>query len=362
MGSEMATVLERPQVDEDKLGALVMKAVGDFGAALTTTMISLGDRLGLYRALALGPATPAELAARTGTLERYIREWLSANAAGGYVEYDPTSGRFSLSPEQQIALVDETSPYCILGGFETFAAASKAEAAIADRFRSGEGYSWGSHDPRLFEGVERFFRPGYAANLVSSWIPALDGVEAKLRAGAKVADVGCGHGASTIEMAKAFPASTFVGFDGHGPSIERATQAAREAGVADRVRFEVADAASFPGEGYDLVAHFDCLHDMGDPDGAARRVREALAPDGTWLIVEPFAGDSLEDNINPIGRIFYAASTLICTPHALSEGGASPLGAQAGESGIRKVVEGAGFGRFRRATETPFNLVLEARA
>jgi SAM-dependent methyltransferase len=357
----MATVLERPQVDEDKLGALVMKAVGDFGAALTTTMISLGDRLGLYKALAQGPATPAELAARTGTVERYVREWLSANAAGGYAEYDPTSGRFSLSPEQEIALVDETSPYCILGGFESFAAASRAEPAIAERFRTGEGFSWGSHDARLFEGIERFFRPGYAANLVASWIPALDGVEAKLRAGARVADVGCGHGASTIVMAKAYPKSTFVGFDGHAPSIERANELAHKAGIADRVRFEVADAASFPGEGYDLVAHFDALHDMGDPDGAARRVHEALAPDGTWLIVEPFANDRLEDNINPIGRIFYAASTLICTPHALSEGSDSPLGAQAGEGGIRKVVERAGFGQFRRATETPFNLVLEAR-
>lgn len=358
----MATVLERPQVDEEKLGALVMKAVGDFGASLSTTMISLGDRLGLYKALAAGgPATSAELAARTGTVERYVREWLSANAAGGYVEYEPGTGRFSLSPEQEIALVDESSPYCILGGFELIAAASRAEPAIAERFKSGEGFSWGAHDTRLFEGTERFFRPGYAANLVASWIPALDGVEAKLQAGAKVADVGCGHGASTIVMARAYPNSTFVGFDGHGPSIDRANEAAREAGVADRVRFEVADATSFPGEGYDLIAHFDALHDMGNPVDSGRRVREALAPDGTWLIVEPFANDRLEDNLNPIGRVFYGASTLLCTPHAISEGGASTLGGQAGEAGIRDVAERAGFRRFRRATETPFNLVLEAR-
>jgi 2-polyprenyl-3-methyl-5-hydroxy-6-metoxy-1,4-benzoquinol methylase len=358
----MTTLTDRPLADEARLQALVGKAVGDLGATLSTAMISLGDRLGLFKALASGgPATAAELAARTGTVERYVREWLAAVAAGGYVEYEPESGRFSLSPEQQIALVDETSPYCVLGGFEGILAAMRSEPMIAERFRTGEGYAWGEHDARLFEGTERFFGAGYAANLVTAWIPALEGVESGLRAGAQVADVGCGHGASTIVMARAFPASTFVGYDSHAPSIARASELAAQAGVGDRVRFEVATAADFPGKGYDLVAHFDCLHDMGDPLAAARRVRSALNPDGTWLIVEPQARDRLEDNLNPIGRLFYGASTLICTPHALFEGGESALGAQAGEARIRAIAEAAGFRQFRRATETPFNLVLEAR-
>jgi len=358
----MATLTDRPVVDQAKLQALVGKAVGDLGATLSAAMISIGDRLGLFKELASGgAATPAELAARTGTVERYVREWLAAVAAGGYVEYDPESGRFSLSPEQQIALADETSPYCVLGGFEGILAAMRSEPIIAERFRTGEGYAWGEHDARLFEGTERFFGVGYAAHLVAAWIPALDGVEPKLRAGARVADVGCGHGASTIVMARAFSASTFVGYDSHAPSIARASELAAQAGVSDRVRFEVATAADFPGEGYDLVAHFDCLHDMGDPLGAARRVRNALNPDGTWLIVEPQARDRLEDNLNPIGRLFYGGSTLICTPHAMSEGSESALGAQAGEARIRAIAEAAGFRRFRRATETPFNLVLEAR-
>jgi len=358
----MVNLTDRPIVDEAKLQALVGKAVGDLGATLSTAMISLGDRLGLFKALASGgPATPAELAARTKTVERYIREWLAASAAGGYVEYDPESGRFSLTPEQQIALVDETSPYCVLGGFEAMLAATRAEPEIAERFRTGEGYAWAEHDARLFEGTERFFRPGYAAFLVAGWIPTLDGVEPKLRVGAHVADVGCGHGASTIAMARAFPASTFVGYDSHPPSIARASQVAAQAGVSDRVQFVVATATDFPGEGYDLVAHFDSFHDLGDPLGAAKRVRSALNPDGTWLIVEPQARDRLEENLNPIGRLFYGASTLICTPHALSEGGESALGAQAGEARIRAIAETAGFRRFRRASETPFNLVLEAR-
>jgi 2-polyprenyl-3-methyl-5-hydroxy-6-metoxy-1,4-benzoquinol methylase len=358
----MATLTDRPLVDEAKLQALVGKAVGDLGATLSTAMISLGDRLGLFQALASGgAATPAELAARTGTVERYVREWLAACAAGGYVEYDPESARFSLSPEQRVALADETSPFCVLGGFESIIAAMRSEPRIAERFRTGEGYAYGEHDARLFEGTERFFGASYAALLVAAWIPALDGVDPKLRAGGRVADVGCGHGVSTIEMARAFPASTFVGYDSHAPSIARASELASHAGVSDRVRFEVATAADFPGEGYDLVAHFDSLHDLGDPLGAARRVRSALNPDGTWLIVEPQARDRLEENLNPIVRLYYGASTLICTPHALSEGGESALGAQAGEARIRAIAEAAGFTQFRRATDTPFNLVLEAR-
>ena len=359
----MATTLERPAetVDEAKLTGLVMQALGDFGATLGTAMISIGDRLGLYKALATAPATPRELASRTGTTERYVREWLSANAAGGYVQYDPVSGDFSMSPEQKIALTDESSPYYVVGGFEAFSAATRAEPDIAERFRTGGGFSWGDHERRLFEGIERFFKPGYTANLVASWIPALDGdVDAKLRAGAKVADLGCGHGASTIALASAYPNSTFVGFDGHAPSIERATQLAKDAGVGANATFHVATAQAFPGRDYDLIAVFDALHDMGDPLGAAKQVRQALAPDGTWLIVEPYANDRLEDNLTPIGRIFYGASTLICTPHAISEGGAA-LGAQAGEARLGEIVRAAGFTRFRRATETPFNLILEAR-
>lgn len=353
---------DRPAVDEAKLQALVGKAIGDLGATLSTAMISIGDRLGLFKALASGgAATPAELAARTATVERYVREWLAAAAAGAYVEYDPESGRFSLSPEQQIALADETSPYCVLGGFESILAATRAEPMIAERFRTGGGYPYGEHDARLFEGGERFFGPGYVAQLAAAWIPALDGVEPKLSAGARVADVGCGHGASTLAMARAFPASTYVGYDNHPPSIVRASELAAQAGLSDRVRFEIATAADFPGDGYDLVAHFDSFHDLGDPLGAARRVRTALKPDGTWMIVEPRAGDRLEENFNPIGRLFYGASTLICTPHALSEGGETPLGAQAGEARIQAIIETAGFRQFRRATETPINMVLEAR-
>jgi SAM-dependent methyltransferase len=358
----MPTIVERPAVDGAKVQALVGQAVGDLGATLSTAMISLGDRLGLFKSLAIeGPTTPAELAARTGTVERYVREWLAACAAAGYVQYDSVSGRFSLSPEQELALADETSPYSVVGGFESILAALRAEPRIAECFRSGGGFAYGEHDARLFEGTERFYRPGYAANLVGSWIPALDGVEAKLRVGARVADVGCGHGASAIELARAYPGSSFVGYDVHEPSIDRARDLAAEAGVDDRVRFEVATATDFPGEDYDLVTHFDALHDLGDPLGAARRVRTALAPGGTWMIVEPYAGDRIEDNLNPIGRLFYGASTLICTPHAMSEGGESPLGAQAGEGRIREIAEAAGFRRFRRATETPFNLVLEAQ-
>lgn len=348
-------------IDEAKVNAFVGKAMGDIGSALTASLVVIGDKLGLYRAMAAaGPITPAELAARTETVERCVREWLDAQAAAGYVAYDPETRRYSLPPEHAVALTDESSPACVLGGFQGMTAAMRAEPKVAAAFRSGKGVGWHEHDPDLFVGVERFFRPGYNANLIGSWIPALDGVEAKLHAGARVADIGCGHGASTLILAKAFPRSTFVGFDYHRASIDRARERAAEAGVADRVRFEVASAKDYPGT-YDLVAFFDCLHDMGDPVGAARHVRTSLAPDGTWLLVEPYANDRVEENLNLVGRVFYSVSTLVCTQASLAQEVGLALGAQAGEVRLRDVVTQAGFSRFRRATETPFNLVLEAR-
>lgn len=348
-------------VDQAKLEQFVGKAVGDLGAALTAALVVIGDKLGLYKAMVAGPLTSTELAARTGTTERYVREWLNAQAAAGYITYNPDSGRYSLTEEQAIALADETSPAFVLGGFQAMTAAMKAEPKLAEAFRTGEGLGWHEHDPALFEGTERFFRPGYNANLVKSWIPALDGVEAKLEKGARVADVGCGHGASTIIMAKAFPRSQFVGFDYHKGSIERARKTATDAGVGDRVRFEVAAAKEYPGTGYDLVTFFDCLHDMGDPVGAAAHVRSTLDADGTWMVVEPFAKDRVEENLNPVGRVYYSASTMICTPASLAQEVGLALGAQAGESKLREVITAGGFRRVRRATETAFNLVLEAR-
>jgi SAM-dependent methyltransferase len=339
--------------------AFVNKALGDVAGALTASLVVIGDKLGLYKGLADGPATTAELAARTGTTERYVREWLNAQAAAGYVTYD--DGRYTLPAAHAACLTDEESPACVLGAFQGMTAAGRANGKIAEGFKSGCGVGWHEHDPDLFVGVERFFRPGYNAHLVADWIPALDGVQQKLERGARVADVGCGHGASTIILAKAFPRSTFVGFDYHQPSVEAARERARRAGVADRVRFEVAAAKSFPGDGYDLVAFFDCLHDMGDPVGAARHVRESLAPDGTWLLVEPFAGDRVEENLTPVGRVYYGASTLVCTPASLAQEVGLALGAQAGEGRLREVLGAAGFTRVRRATATPFNLVLEAR-
>jgi SAM-dependent methyltransferase len=349
-------------INEERLNQFMQKAVADLGATLHAGNVVIGLKLGLYKALAEGgPASSMELAERTGTHERYVREWLAGQAAGGYVNYDTETGRYSLSEEQAFTLADESSPAYLPGGFLLALAALKANSALVDRFRTGEGLGWHEHDPDLFRGTEMFFRPNYAGNLIGSWIPALDGVEAKLKQGAKVADVGCGHGASTILMAKAYPNSSFTGFDYHKGSIEAARKAAGDAGVSDRARFEVASAKEYPGTDYDLVAFFDCLHDMGDPVGAAAHVLKSLKPDGTWMIVEPFANDKLEDNLNPIGRIFYSASTMICTPASLSQEVGLGLGAQAGEARIREVATKGGFTRFRRATETPFNLVFEAK-
>jgi SAM-dependent methyltransferase len=349
-------------IDQARLDEFMGRFVGDLGAALSAALVVIGDRLGLYRAMADGePVSAAELAARTETDERYVREWLSNQAAGGYVSYDAERGEFFLSPEQSLALAQEGSPAFVPGAFQLATALVKDEEKIERAFVGRHGVGWHEHHHDLFSGTERFFRPGYAANLVSSWIPALDGVADKLQAGARVADVGCGHGASTILMAQAYPRSEFVGFDYHGASIEHARVAASDADLGDRVRFEAAAAKEYPGEGYDLVCMFDCLHDMGDPVGAAGHVLGTLADDGTWLIVEPFAGDRLEDNLNPVGRVFYGASTLVCTPASRDQEVGLALGAQAGEARLREVVLAGGFTRFRRATETPFNLVLEAR-
>ena len=349
-------------IDEAKLEQFVGQLVGELGATLNAALVVIGDELGLYRAMdGAGAVTPAELAAATGTSERYVREWLNAQAAGGYVSYDSEAGRYSLPPEHAFVLAQDDSPAAFAGAFQLVTSAVHDRPKISEAFRTGEGVGWHEHHHGLFEGTERFFRPGYNANLVTTWIPALEGVEAKLHAGARVADIGCGHGASTILMAQAYPSSTFVGYDYHDASIEAARTRARDAGVADRVRFEVAAASDYPGTGFDLVACFDCLHDMGDPVAAGRHIRTTLAPDGTWLIVEPFAGDRVEDNLNPVGRMYYAASTLLCTPASLSQDGRAALGAQAGEARIGEVVREAGFGHFRRASETVTNLIFEAR-
>jgi SAM-dependent methyltransferase len=320
----------------------------------------IGDKLGLYRAMqGAGSLTPGELAAATGTAERYVREWLSAQAARGYVSYDG-EGRFSLPDEHAVPLTDESSPACVIGAFETALGAVYATDTIAERFRTGDGFAWGAHDDHVLGGCERFFRPGYLNHLASAWIPALDGVEAKLRSGARVADVGCGHGASTLLLAEAYPASTIVGFDAHDGSLGAARKRAADAGLADRVEFDVATATTFTGT-YDLVCFFDCLHDMGDPAGACAHVREQLAPDGTLMLIEPFAGDELADNLNLVGAAYYGFSTLLCTPSSLSQEVGAALGAQAGEARLRDVVTAAGFRSLRRVAETPFNLVLEAR-
>jgi len=349
-------------VDPNKLNAFMGKMLNDLGACATGAAVLIGDKLGLYKTLAqAGASTPEALAARTGTAPRYVKEWLAAQAAAGYVDYDAKNSTYSMTPEQQAVFADDQSPTFVAGAFEVLASMFKDEPKISEAFRTGRGVGWHEHSPCLFRGTERFFRAGYAAHLVPEWIPALDGVKAKLEKGATVADVGCGHGASTILMARAFPKSKFVGYDYHQPSVDRANQSAREAGVHERCRFEVSSSKSFPGRDYDLIAFFDCLHDMGDPVGAARHVLQALAADGTWLIVEPFAGDSVQDNLNPVGRIFYAASTMVCVPASLSQEVGMALGAQAGEARLREVVTSGGFKRFRRATATPFNLVFEAR-
>ncbi len=358
----MSTVDQAVAIDGDKLMQFVFRAVEEVGATLNTALVVMGDRLGLYRALAgAGPLSPAELAERTNTAERYVREWLNAQAAGGYVEYDPDSGRYTLPPEQAVALTEPDSPAYLPGLFQTALGSLLDSPKIADVTRTGDGFGWHEHVHDVHEGCERFFRPSYNAHLISDWLPALDGVMAKLERGALVADVGCGHGASTILMAQAFPNSTFVGSDYHDGSIETARRRAQEAGVADRVSFDTARAAAYGGTGYDLVTMFDCLHDMGDPVGAARHVRGTLKPDGTWMIVEPHAGDRVEENLNPVGRAYYGFSTLLCTPASLSQEVGLALGAQAGEARIRDVVNTGGFTRFRRAAETPFNLVFEAR-
>jgi SAM-dependent methyltransferase len=345
----------------DKLNAFIGRFVGDLGAAVHTGMVVIGERLGLYKALADGPITSAELAARTQTDERYLREWLASQAAGGYITYDGATNKFSLDAEQAFTLADESSPAYLPGAFELALGSLAAVPRIADSFRTGAGMGWHEHDDGVFHGCEKFFRPGYAANLVASWIPALQDVKAKLEAGARVADVGCGKGSSTLLMAKAFPKSRFFGFDYHDKSIEAAREAAQRDGLSDRVSFDVAKAKDYPGKDYDFIAVFDCLHDMGDPIGAATHVRQSMTKDGTWMVVEPFANDQLQDNLNPVGRVYYSFSTLLCTPCSRSQEVGLCLGAQAGESRIREVVTSAGFSRFRRATETPFNIVYEAR-
>ena len=347
----------------DKLNELVGKLVCDLGAAIAGAGILLGDRLGIYKAMADGThVTSSDLAKKTGLHERYLREWLSGQAASGYIDYHADKNTFSLSPEQAMAFAEEGSPAFFGGAFDIVQSTYLDEPKVAEAFRTGKGVGWHEHSKCLFSGNERFSRPRYNANLVQNWIPALDGVEAKLKSGAKVADVGCGNGTSTIVMAQAYPKSQFFGFDYYQPSLDRAANLAKEAEVGDRITFEQASAKDFPARGYDLVAFFDCLHDMGDPVGAGRHVKQALAQDGVWMIVEPFAHDNLKDNLNPVGRVLYGASTFICTPASLSQEVALGLGAQAGERRLRQVAIEAGFTRFRRAAETQFNMIFEARA
>ncbi|GAA3444617.1 class I SAM-dependent methyltransferase [Planomonospora venezuelensis] len=348
-------------IDQDRLMEFLNKFVGDVGAAMAAGNVLVGDRLGLYRALAGKPMPPETLAEQTGTHPRYVEEWLRGQAAGGYVEYDAASGTYWLTEEQAFALTDPDGAVFAPGAFQLVVGALHGLDRITEAFRTGGGVGWHEHHPEVFTGCERFFRPGYAANLVGNWIPALDGVQDKLRSGARVADVGCGHGASTVLMAQAYPNSTFVGSDYHADSVRQAETRVADAGLGDRVRFETASAQTFGGGPYDLVTSFDCLHDMGDPISAARRVRESLAPDGTWMVVEPAAGDSPAANLNPVGRAYYSFSTFLCVPNALSQAGGYSLGAQAGEAPIRRLATEAGFTRFRKVAENPFNMVYEVR-
>lgn len=350
------------EIDTDTLMAFVLRAVDEVGATLNCALVTMGDQLGYYRDLAAhGPTTPAELAARTETPLPYAREWLSAQAAGQYLAYDAETGRFTLPPELVVALTDESSPAFLPGFFQIALGTARDADKIIAAARDAQGVGWHEHHVDVHVGCERFFRPGYAANLVSAWLPALDGVVDKLEAGATVADVGCGHGSSTILMAQAYGRSRFLGSDYHAASIEVARRRTETAGAGSNVTFEVASAAEFSGSGYQLVTMFDCLHDMGDPLGAARHVRDVIAPDGTWMVVEPAAGDQLEDNLNPIGRAYYGFSTLLCTPASLSQPGAAALGTQAGPARIRELTTQAGFTRFRIAAQTPFNNVFEIR-
>ncbi len=358
----MSTTTASPPLDEDRLNELLGQAVVEFGATVNAALVVIGDRLGLYRELAdAGPLSSSELARRTGTAERYVREWLNAQAASGWVDYEAAGERYSMSTEQAMMFAHPDSPAFVAGGFRLALGSADARDDIAEAFATGTGYGWHEHTHDVFEGCRRFFEPGYRANVVGAWIPALDGVHERLTRGGRVADVGCGHGVSSILIAQGYPNATVDGSDAHAGSIEEARRLAAEAGVADRTSFTVAPADALAPEGYDLVTSFDCLHDMGDPAGAARHVRAALAPDGAWMIVEPRAGDSVQENLNPVGRAYYAFSTLLCTPSSLSQDVGLALGAQAGEARLTEVLESAGFTRVRRAAETPFNLVLEAR-
>lgn len=349
------------QFDADEAGAFVGKVVADCAATVSVALAVIGDQLGLYQPLAQGERlTSVELAQRTNTSERYVREWLINQAAASYIDYDPDTQRYSLPSERAVALLSEESPFYVGGALMIALAMTKAEPRIRENFRTGAGMRWGEHDPYMFEGCERLFRPGYLANLVQAWIPALDGVQEKLARGAKVADIGCGHGASTIILAQAYPNSRFYGFDVHPASIERARALAKDAGVAERVTFEVAKGVDYPGSGYDLVAYFDCLHDMGDPANSIRHTRQALAPDGTVMLVEPAAGVHVEDNFNPVGQFYSGASVLVCTPNALATG-TEAIGTVATDEAVRTVVQQGGLSRFRRVLETPLNRIFEAR-